>query len=156
MEKRKQLEKICCIALLLVILLAMVSPVTAISASTDSDLLNYLDTLIDPANSEYFNTSWQISKDQYKIMIAALIWGEGNKAGYTAHSIYVDKSGIKGKGDCLDHSDPHLYNKFWFSSGIGPLQVDRRGLTSDLWSYWPTIKKLDYRGCCLIQNSSWY
>jgi len=112
------------------------NPSPTIEGSTDVDLLNYLDTLIDPANSEYFNTDWQISKDQYKMMLAALMWGEGGKAGYSAHSCKVP-------ADSLDHSD--LYGKFWFSSGIGPLQVDRGGLSTDPWSYWPTIKKLDYK-----------
>ncbi|MCK9335369.1 MAG: PEGA domain-containing protein [Candidatus Cloacimonetes bacterium] len=121
-------------------------PSSSIVASVDEDLLNYLDELIPSEGaSDYFNDNWGISRDQYKIMIAALIWGEGGTAGYTAHSIYVDPAGRLGMGDALDHSDPDLYNKFWFSTGIGPLQIDRGGDSSDNWGYWPTIKKLDYR-----------
>ena len=108
-----------------------------ISASVDEDLLDYLDELIpDVESSPYFNDDWGITRDQYKIMIATLIWAEAGQGGYTAHS--------SASSDSVLHND--LGNDFRFSTGIGPLQIDNGGPDSnDPWEKWPTIKKLDYK-----------
>jgi len=107
-----------------------------ITASVDEDLLDYLDKLIpDVESSPYFNDNWGITRDQYKIMIATLIWAEAGEGGYTAHS--------SASSDSVLHND--LGNDFMFSTGIGPLQIDNGGPDSnDPWEKWPTIKKLNY------------
>jgi hypothetical protein len=107
----------------------------SIVASVHIHLLNYLDELIPGAGeTEYFNDEdWDITREQYKIMIAALMWAEGAIHGYSAHS--------RAATDSVKHQD--LDDRFRFSTGIGPMQLDRGG--EPRWHEWPTIEKLDYK-----------
>lgn len=106
-----------------------------IVASVHIDLLSYLDELIpDAGETEYFNDEdWDITREQYRIMIATLMWAEGAIHGYSAHS--------RAATDSVKHQD--LGDSFQFSTGIGPMQLDRGG--DPEWHTWPTIEKLDYK-----------
>ncbi|WP_292394168.1 CARDB domain-containing protein [Methanoculleus sp. UBA303] len=111
--------------------------ISSISASIDKDLIDYLDELLpDDGNCEYYNSAWEISPAQYKLMILAGIWSEGGKCGYSAHSNCVPD-------DACTHS---AISNFVFSTGIGPAQVDRgqEHILDVGWDNWSTIEKLDW------------
>jgi len=92
--------------------------------------LDLINRRIDDPNTGYFNPKWDISKDQYKIMLATLAYAEGGSYGYSAHSSFLNETGP----DMYQHVDAP---DFYFSRGIGPFQIDT------LVSNWPTIKKLN-------------
>lgn len=99
----------------------------------DPQIITYLNTLIPDDNSQYFDKNWKITPEQYKLMILTLIWGEGGKYGFTAHS------GKEG-----EDRETHKNVTFYFSSGIGPFQLDWGG-EPDSWENWPTIEKLNWQ-----------
>jgi len=108
----------------------------------DTAIFTELDTLIPSdlsVSSEYFDIKWGITPDQYKLMLATLIWGEGGKYGFAAHS--------GAPTDTIDY--PSDTPVFRYSTGIGPIQIDRGGYsgkdhTLD-WSHWSTYEKLNYQ-----------
>jgi len=104
-----------------------------IFATLDEHLLDLIDQYAD----DYFRSIWNITLDQYKAWIATIAWGEGGLGGYTAHS-----QGNLGL-DVFNHKNETVKEKFRFSTGIGPFQIDRGG-EPDNWHNWPTIKKLNY------------
>jgi len=89
---------------------------------------------------EHYNQRWKdtISESQFMAWITAIAYGEGKYGGFTAHS-----TGNSGEDYFVHYA---LRNDFYFSTGIGPFQIDRGGEESgDLpWHKWPTIDKLDY------------
>ncbi|WP_054864416.1 vWA domain-containing protein [Methanosarcina barkeri] len=102
-----------------------VSGKTQITAKIPAALLNDIDKEVD---SLTYVDNWGISKDQFKIMLAVLAWGEGNPDGkcrYAAHS-----------SDTADKWHKDLPNNFHFSSGLGPFQIT----ATDKWT---TIDKLN-------------
>jgi hypothetical protein len=109
------------------------------NAIIDSELLGLIDQYA--GNNDYYNTEWDLTLDQYKAWIATIAWGEGGKGGYTAHS-----QGNLGK-DLFYHKV--VEEKFRFSTGIGPFQLDYHGAN------WPTIKKLNPNEA-LIDTLSWH
>jgi hypothetical protein len=100
-----------------------------VTAAIDELLLN----LIDQHANSYFNPAWDITIDEYKAWIVTIAWGEGGSGGYVAHSHWAPGS------DVFDHRI--VGDKFKFSTGIGPFQIDNGGY--DHWETWPTIKKLN-------------
>ncbi len=97
-----------------------------ISAKIPVDLLNDIDRTVD--SLDYID-NWGISKDQFKIMLAALAWGEGGSGGYAAHSTY----------DKLDQWHKDLPNDFRFSGGLGPFQITWTKSDEE----WTTLDKLN-------------
>jgi hypothetical protein len=100
-----------------------------VTAAIDELLLN----LIDQYANSYFNPAWDITIDEYKAWIVTIAWGEGGSGGYVAHSHWAPGR------DVFDHRI--VGDKFKFSTGIGPFQIDNGGY--DHWETWPTIKKLN-------------
>ena len=100
------------------------SPTGAI-ARIDKNLLD----LIDKNAGSYYNKNWNLTLNQFKAWIATIAWAEGMLGGYTAHS-----TGAPGS-DVFYHKD--MRDKFMFSTGIGPFQLDVHGKN------WPTIEKLN-------------
>ncbi len=97
----------------------------AISAKVPAALLDDIDKKVD--SLDYID-NWGISKDQFKIMLAVLAWGEGGvgkSCRYAAHST-----------DSVDMWHRDLPNSFHFSSGLGPFQIT----ATDKWT---TIDKLN-------------
>jgi|Deesub1362A_J573_1020465.scaffolds.fasta_scaffold00256_21 hypothetical protein len=112
-------------------------------ATIDEHLLD----LIDQYASDYFRDIWNITLDQYKAWIATIAWGEGGLGGYTAHSQSGKEDVIALDGDRFDHFVAG--DRFRFSTGIGPFQIDRGGYDYAVygkygkWGVMPTIMKLD-------------
>jgi len=114
------------------------------TARVPEELLEKIDNYIEEnPNFYYYDENWEISKDQYKLMITTLAWSEGNKAGYQAHS-----------SDSYDrwHTElPMSAEGFHFSRGLGPFQITlgdiaSKGMYPDIgrpWSNWKTIEKLN-------------
>ena len=102
-----------------------------ITAKVPADLLNDIDNQVDllyeeiDENGEKVVEKWNISKDQFKIMLAVLAWGEGNTGGYAAHS-----------NDHTDEWHQDLPDNFHFSGGLGPFQMT-------VTDGWTTIEKLN-------------
>lgn len=96
-----------------------------ISAKIPEDLLNDIDRTVD--SLDYID-NWGISRDQFKIMLAALAWGEGGISGYAAHST-----------DKLDQWHKDLPNGFHFSGGLGPFQITWTKPEEN----WTTLDKLN-------------
>jgi hypothetical protein len=96
---------------------------------------------IEEQAKENYNQKWKdkISESQFRAWITAIAYGEGKYGGFTAHS-----KGNSGE-DYFEHYD--LGNDFYFSTGIGPFQIDRGGEESkdSPWHKWPTKDKLDYK-----------
>jgi hypothetical protein len=69
-------------------------------------------------------------------MILAGMWAEGGKCGYSAHS--------SATSDSYSHTS---VSEFVFSTGIGPMQVDRgkAEILGKGWENWSTIEKLDWK-----------
>jgi len=110
---------------------------SSIKATIDRDLLDYFDQLLpDDGNCEYYNRSWEITPQQYKLMILAGMWAEGGKCGYSAHS--------SATSDSYKHTS---VSEFVFSTGVGPMQVDRgkAEILGKGWENWSTIEKLDWK-----------
>ena len=115
------------------------------SAWIPKDLLDKIeDSIEENPNYYYYDESWEITKDQYKLMIATLAWSEGGRAGYQAHS--TDTL------DCWHIALPRTSQEgFHFSRGLGPFQItlgdiNSKGVYPDLgkvWSNWKTIDKLN-------------
>ncbi len=114
-----------------------------ITARFPEEFLAKIDAFVDEnPNSYYYDGSWGITKDQYKLMIVTLAWSEGAKQEYRGHS--YDSS-----GDCWHQKRSE--NDFHFSRGLGPFQITlgdmtRKGKMPDLgqyWSNWKTIEKLN-------------
>ncbi|MEM2914192.1 MAG: prenyltransferase/squalene oxidase repeat-containing protein, partial [Candidatus Bathyarchaeia archaeon] len=112
---------------------ALVQAESESTAKIDSRLLS----LIGQYASDYYNPEWDLTLDQYRAWIATIAWGEGGKGGYTAHSQYGKYKEAKLDGDRFDHVV--IGDRFRFSTGIGPFQLDRLQETA----FWPTIKKLN-------------
>ncbi|HOV33443.1 MAG TPA: hypothetical protein PLX23_08785, partial [Candidatus Hydrogenedens sp.] len=100
-----------------------------ISAAIDGYLLD----LIDQYAGNYYNSSWNLTLEQFKAWIATIAWGEGGRGGYTAHS----QGGLG--SDVFYHISAG--SSFKFSTGIGPFQIDNGQI--DNWHLWPTIQKLN-------------
>lgn len=102
-------------------------------AILDKELLD----LIEEYSVAYFRQEWNLTLDQYRAWIATIAWGEGKIGGYAAHSQALGS-------DMFYHKE--VGEKFRFSTGIGPFQLDRGGEPEKPpWHNWPTIKKLDPR-----------
>ncbi len=103
---------------------------TTISAKIDPQIILNLNNFIPDENSQYFNKDWKVTPEQYKLMILASVWGEGGPLGFSAHS-----------SDITTDLEKHPYAEFYFSTGIGPFQLDRGN--ADHWENWATIDKLN-------------
>jgi len=121
----------------------LASEPATITARFPEEFLAKIDAFVDEnPNSYYYDGSWGITKDQYKLMIVTLAWSEGAKQEYRGHS--YDSS-----GDCWHQKRSE--NDFHFSRGLGPFQITlgdmtRKGKMPDLgqyWSNWKTIEKLN-------------
>lgn len=94
-------------------------------------------TLIDAYANSYYNSAWNLTLDQYKAWIATIAWAEGAKGGFTAHSHWA-------QGTDVFYHEFFLDDRFYFSTGIGPFQIDNGGdYEVKPWERWPTIDKLD-------------
>jgi len=98
---------------------------TGTIAKIDKNLLD----LIDKNAGSYYNKNWDLTLNQFKAWITTIAWAEGMLGGYTAHS-----TGAPGS-DVFYHKD--VGDKFMFSTGIGPFQLDVHGKN------WQTIEKLN-------------
>ncbi|MDD4523764.1 MAG: hypothetical protein PHW84_13055, partial [Methanosarcina sp.] len=96
-----------------------------ITAKVPADLLDDIDKQVDSLG---YIDNWGISRDQFKIMLAVLIWGEGGSHGYAAHS-----------SDSADKWHKDLPNDFHFSGGLGPFQIT----VTDPAEEWTTLDKLN-------------
>jgi len=102
-------------------------PFTTISvlAKIPEDLLNDIDSVVD---SQGYIDDWEISRDQFKIMLAALAYAEVGNCGYGAHSNDEDDKW---------HKD--LPGGFHFSGGLGPFQIT----VTEPREEWTTLDKLN-------------